>query len=382
MAELFTTYESIQAPEIISPDTQQNYQEIQALTMPDNLKEDNTTNFDFLNEDDNLDPIEFTPNNVQMQTTNTTTNDTTTQKVIDVARSFVGGKYTWGGTSPSTGFDCSGLMQYAFKQAGINLPRTAAAQGKVGQEVPSINQAKPGDLIWFGSQHSPSGQHIGMVSKIENGQVYIIDAAGKKNGILERKLPNLPIKSIRRIMSGNTITNTSSPGGNTISKAMADQIKIMESGSTNPRTLTANAQPQYGEKFATGAFGMTREFDKPGAPALKAGTTFSLERWNNIFNAFYAQRVEAWKKALAGKPNVTQDKLDALASISASGNWATPNGYFGKFVVANWNNPEAIYQKWLKTGITAAGNHKVMNGLVKRRRLEANWFMGRHSNFN
>lgn len=86
-----------------------------------------------------------------MQTTNTATNDATTQKVIDVARSFVGGKYTWGGTSPSTGFDCSGLMQYAFKQAGINLPRTAAAQGKVGQEVPSINQAKPGDLIWFGS---------------------------------------------------------------------------------------------------------------------------------------------------------------------------------------------------------------------------------------
>ncbi len=206
MPELFTTYESVQPPEIVTPDVKQNYQEIQALSIPDNLSEKNdTTDWSFLNQkQEDLDPIKFETTTVQ---NNSNKNNSTVQRVIDVARSFVGSKYRWGGTSPSTGFDCSGLMQYAYKAAGINLPRTAAQQGKVGQEI-GIQNAAPGDMIWFGSKNSPSGQHIGLVSKVENGQIYIIDAAGKKLGVTERALPNLQIKSVRRILGGTPTSDS------------------------------------------------------------------------------------------------------------------------------------------------------------------------------
>lgn len=208
MAELFTTYESVQPPEIVTPDVKQNYQEIQALSIPDNLNEkDDEIDWSFMEQkNEDLDPIEFKTNPVQ----NTNNNSSAVQKVIDTARSFVGTKYSWGGSSPTTGFDCSGLLQYAFRAAGINLPRTAAQQGKVGQAV-DRQQAQPGDMVWFGSKNSPSGQHIGLVSRVENGQIYIIDAAGKKLGVTERALPNLQIKSIRRVfgnISRDSFANT------------------------------------------------------------------------------------------------------------------------------------------------------------------------------
>ena len=370
MAELFTTFESVSPPDIVTPDVQQNYQEIQLMQQPTQEVEDSNIDWSFLDvpEQDIQKPtFNYTPSKSE---------DTSSmaQKVVNYARQFLGGKYSWGGSSPSSGFDCSGLIKYVFNSVGINLPRSSTQQGKVGQEI-NLQQAQPGDIIWFGSKNSPSGQHMGLISKIDNGQIYIIDAAGKKLGIVERPLPNLQIKSVRRILGGSTNGITTFANG--ISQQMAEQIKKMEGG---PQTAKVNTQ--FGESFATGAYGMTREFDKPGAPAIKAGTKFSKERWDNIFNAFYSQRAKEWRQVLAGLPNVTQDKIDALSSISASGNWASPNGKFGKFIVQNWNNPQAIYNKWIRTGITARGNGKVYKGLIKRRQLEANWFLGNKLNFD
>lgn len=195
MANLFTTFESISPPDVITPDVQQNYQEIQLMQQPTQKVEDSGIDWSFLDtpQQDIQEPtFNYSPSKFE----NTSS---AAQKVINQARRFLGGKYSWGGSSPSSGFDCSGLMQYVFKSAGINLPRTAMQQGKVGQEV-SLQQAQPGDTIWFGSKNSPSGQHIGLISKIDNGQIYIIDAAGKKLGIVERPLPNLQIKSVRRLL--------------------------------------------------------------------------------------------------------------------------------------------------------------------------------------
>lgn len=198
MTNLFTTYESVQPPEIISPDVKQNYQEIQALNIPDNLNNDEGIDWSFIEQ-----PDESLQSPLQFETTEQPTQKSSVQQVIDTARSFVGSKYSWGGTSPSTGFDCSGLLQYAFRQAGIDLPRTAAQQGNVGQKI-TLSEAQPGDVIWFGSKDSPSGQHIGLISKIDNGQVYIIDAAGKKLGVVERELPKMQIKGVRRILGGTS----------------------------------------------------------------------------------------------------------------------------------------------------------------------------------
>ena len=195
MAELFTTFESVSPPDIIAPDVQQNYQEIQLMQQPTQEVEDSNIDWSFLDvpEQDIQEPtFNYTPSKSE----NTSS---AAQKVINQARQFLGGKYSWGGSSPSTGFDCSGLIRYVFNSVGIDLPRTAAQQGKIGQEI-NLQQAQPGDVIWFGSKNSPSGQHIGLISRIDNGQIYIIDAAGKKLGIVERQLPNLQIISVRRIL--------------------------------------------------------------------------------------------------------------------------------------------------------------------------------------
>lgn len=72
--------------------------------------------------------------------------------------------YCWGGNTPATGFDCSGLTQYSFRQgAGVNLPRTAAAQYAAATKIP-YNQARKGDLVFFrtrGDRISHVGIYLG-----------------------------------------------------------------------------------------------------------------------------------------------------------------------------------------------------------------------------
>jgi cell wall-associated NlpC family hydrolase len=87
------------------------------------------------------------------------------QPAIAAARAQIGVPYVWGGTTPD-GFDCSGLTQWAFEHAGIDLPRTSRAQAQEGQEV-SQGSMRPGDLIFFNSPVSHVGIYIGGGKMIE-----------------------------------------------------------------------------------------------------------------------------------------------------------------------------------------------------------------------
>ncbi len=234
MANFFTTYEATDAPTIVSPETKQVELEYKSYQEPtdDSEESDDSDDLDW----SFLESKVQTDKPIQQQQT---TEDNSIQNLISNARQFVGTKYTWGGSSPSTGFDCSGLISYLFRQQGIDLPRTAAAQGKVGQQV-DISQTKPGDVIWFGSNRSPSGQHIGLVSKIENGQIYIIDAAGKAKGVIERPLPNLQIKSVRRLFGavpssnfGNSVINFFTSKGLTQNQARGILGNLMQESRGN-----------------------------------------------------------------------------------------------------------------------------------------------------
>lgn len=80
-------------------------------------------------------------------------------EAMTIALAQRGKSYVWGATGPES-FDCSGLMQYSFKQVGINLPRTAAAQQEVGVYVPR-DQLQPGDLVFFGSPAHHVGMYVG-----------------------------------------------------------------------------------------------------------------------------------------------------------------------------------------------------------------------------
>ncbi|WP_444959981.1 NlpC/P60 family protein [Nocardiopsis sp. M1B1] len=82
------------------------------------------------------------------------------QAVLDFARAQIGKPYVWGGTGPD-GYDCSGLVQAAWAQAGVNLPRTTYDQVNAGTRV-SRDEVQPGDLLFFYSESSPS--HVGIYS--------------------------------------------------------------------------------------------------------------------------------------------------------------------------------------------------------------------------
>lgn len=88
--------------------------------------------------------------------------------VIGFARKFLGVPYVWGGTNP-TGFDCSGLVQYVYKHAGVNLPRLAADQARAGKRI-ALKDLKPGDLVaWDNNAQQNGADHIAIY--IGNGQI-------------------------------------------------------------------------------------------------------------------------------------------------------------------------------------------------------------------
>jgi hypothetical protein len=106
------------------------------------------------------------------------------KKIVQTAENFTGIKYSWGGSSPETGFDCSGLTMAVYKLNGFNLPRNSRRQFETGLAV-SLSNLKKGDLVFFATGHSPSRvSHVGIY--VGNG--HFIHAPGKNTRIRKDRL--------------------------------------------------------------------------------------------------------------------------------------------------------------------------------------------------
>jgi peptidoglycan DL-endopeptidase CwlO len=85
-------------------------------------------------------------------------------EVVAIAKRYLRVPYVWGGTTPA-GFDCSGLMQYSYRQIGIELPRTSRTQFHAGAYIPPnrLDLLEPGDMVFFGVGGDPDQiHHVGM----------------------------------------------------------------------------------------------------------------------------------------------------------------------------------------------------------------------------
>jgi len=147
------------------------------------------------------------------------------QAVVADARRYLGLPYIWGGTDPTKGMDCSGLVQRVYKDLGYDLPRVAADQARTGRPVASLADARPGDILaWDNSSRSPGADHVAiyigdgkMIEAARPGtNIRVSDVYG--NPIIRRILPDQPVASAAAVPTAsgtgwNAITGTTFRSG-------------------------------------------------------------------------------------------------------------------------------------------------------------------------
>ena len=138
--------------------------------------------------DSNSQTTEINNQNSNVNSSTSVSNSTTStnskmDKAIELLKQQLGKPYVWGDEGPDS-FDCSGLVQYIYKNAlGINLPRVSYDQSKVGQAV-SREDLQPGDLVFFDTMDKGKVSHVGMY--IGNNE--FIHAANSKKGVIKSTL--------------------------------------------------------------------------------------------------------------------------------------------------------------------------------------------------
>jgi peptidoglycan DL-endopeptidase CwlO len=116
-------------------------------------------------------------------------------QAIQAASQYLGVPYKWGGTNPATGMDCSGFVQRAFADIGVSLPRVSIDQSRAGVAVPSLAEAQPGDLVYWGGRGGRPN-HIGIY--LGNGQMMHAPRSGDVVKI--DNVRSAPPDAIRRVI--------------------------------------------------------------------------------------------------------------------------------------------------------------------------------------
>lgn len=111
------------------------------------------------------------------------------ERVVETARLYTGTPYKYGGTG-RTGIDCSGLLVRSFEAAGMNLPRTAREQSKIGKRV-NKDDLRRGDLVFFSDKPGRRRiTHAGLVTEVRSGDNVRFIHSSTKLGVVEANLFN------------------------------------------------------------------------------------------------------------------------------------------------------------------------------------------------
>lgn len=157
-------------------------------------------------------------------------------RAVDAAKKYLGVPYLWGGTDPEKGLDCSGLLQRAYADVGVTLPRVAADQARAGTAVPDLAHARPGDLVAFGSPVDHIGMYIG------DGKMIVAPRAGQDVKIQDvYRTPS----AIRRIVAPSTEAVAAPSGTGVSGVASASSAGVPAGVPAHLRSLFANAAQRY-----------------------------------------------------------------------------------------------------------------------------------------
>lgn len=132
---------------------------------------------------------------------------------IAAVKSKMGAKYVWGAEGPDT-FDCSGLMQWAWAQAGVTLPRTSEQQATYGLPVKRVEDLQPGDLITSHWGRGGPSSHVAMY--LGDGKVIHAPAPGKvvTTGTIDANYRSR-IDAMRRVPGAKPVTGGGTGTGTT-----------------------------------------------------------------------------------------------------------------------------------------------------------------------
>ncbi len=111
--------------------------------------------------------------------------DPVVDNLLTILTHELGKPYRLGSNGP-TGFDCSGLIKFAFSFIGVALPRTASDIGQLGEKI-TLNDLHPGDLLFFSGRRPSRSSigHVGCVYKVDSGKVYMIHSSKEGVNILD-----------------------------------------------------------------------------------------------------------------------------------------------------------------------------------------------------
>ncbi len=106
------------------------------------------------------------------------------QDVSGWAQNYVGTKYRYAGTAPSTGFDCSGFVSHVFKEFDVKITSSSSGQSNLGVKIP-LKQAQPGDLVFFSHGNGRGIQHVALCVSNEDGKLVVCHSTNTRGVIVE-----------------------------------------------------------------------------------------------------------------------------------------------------------------------------------------------------
>ncbi|SES39449.1 transglycosylase SLT domain-containing protein [Actinokineospora terrae] len=171
---------------------------------------------------------------------------------VTAAQKYLGVPYVWGGTDPDSGLDCSGLVQRVYADLGVDLPRVSRDQAKVGTAVASLDQAKPGDLVAFGSPVHHIGIYIGdgkMIHAPEAGQDVKVGKVYETPTAIRRVLPETSTATTSSLTGLSSLSGLSGLSGLTSSDsltALTGKYGVSSGGSSAYASLFTQATQKYG----------------------------------------------------------------------------------------------------------------------------------------
>lgn len=351
---LFTTYYNLDPPPIKRSIDLGNSQliEINPYLYEQNISPDNS-NWSFKYPEE-TNPFSFKADQPVFSSPTPIKTNTVAQSAVDLARSFLGGEYVWGGKNPSQGFDCSGIISYVYKQNGIDIPAHTLGLFKTGKEV-SLSNAQAGDIICTPGS-GRSGRHVKMISKVENGQIYTIEAKGKKYGIVETPLDRTDnIITIRRITDKHIQKDVSSNGSfsnksdfvNTLNNTYKEVLKEHGLDMNYSYILTSAAALESGWGQHLGG-----NFNYGGVK----GKTGAVKSTIDFVNNQYIRRNQTFKNF-----NSVKDYCNYVVNLLSNNRYNAFNKYSS-------SNPMALWRHVLDAGYgggNEAGKDAYMNSVRK-----------------